>query len=102
MSLNDFIKCRYTLLNFLKDRNIKVSIFLNHKLQNRADGSFHIPNTKEYPLGFDKPGTCRYFDSDGGIKDSILMSNHPMKEYTHNTLNHADTNQRTSQLGGNL
>ncbi|KAG2378811.1 hypothetical protein C9374_007959 [Naegleria lovaniensis] len=102
MNINDFMKCRFTICNFLKDRNIKVSIFLSSKIQFRNSGYFKIPCHKQYPVGFDKPGTCRYFDAEGGLKDSSLLHNHPMKEYTHNTAIHSDTNQRTSKLGHNF
>ncbi|KAL9650561.1 hypothetical protein ABK040_004778 [Willaertia magna] len=100
LTLYDFFMCRQALLEFVQERNIKVSIFLTCEIQSRTDGSFSVPVCCEYPLGFERPGTVKYFEN-GLIRETTECDSHPMKNYSCNCKNHLNTEIRTSCLAVN-
>jgi hypothetical protein len=89
------------LLDFFQDRNTKVSLFLNAGLQSSLDGSFII-DINDYVLGSEKPGTIKFYDSNGKVSKILQIENHPFKFYKKNEVNHFDLSLRTSSYGYNL
>ncbi|XP_057684098.1 protein OSCP1a [Corythoichthys intestinalis] len=64
VSEGEFQLLRQTLLTFLQDTHIRVSIFLKNKIQN-PNGRFAMPTSGPVPHGMDVPGTIRNFDNKG-------------------------------------
>ncbi|KAL2080718.1 hypothetical protein ACEWY4_024511 [Coilia grayii] len=60
----EFQLIRQTLLVFLQDMHIKVSVFLRENLQN-CDGRFVLDSSGPVPQGSDVPGLIRLFNSKG-------------------------------------
>merc|ERR1719482_406187 len=60
MSEADFAVLRQTLVNFLQDRRVKVSIFLQESIQ-ASDGSITIPPAGRLAFGMNPPGQVRYY-----------------------------------------
>ncbi|XP_047124495.1 protein OSCP1 isoform X1 [Hydra vulgaris] len=64
MSFGQLQIMRQTLMLFLQDLNIKVSIFLKEKSQ-LTNGRFILPCGGQLPWGTDVPGTIRLFNESG-------------------------------------
>jgi len=60
MPQHEFVLLRQTLLAFLQNRRVKVSLFLQDRIQ-KADGSFIVQCSGVLPEGREKPGAIRYF-----------------------------------------
>jgi hypothetical protein len=60
MAESEYILLRRTLANFLQDRKVKVSIFLQENIQS-ADGSIIVNPGGRLGLGVNPPGQVRYF-----------------------------------------
>ena len=58
MSEADFAVLRQTLVNFLQDRRVKVSIFLQESIQ-ASDGSITIAAAGRLAYGINPPGQAR-------------------------------------------
>lgn len=66
LTWGDWEQLRASLLQSLKDRRIKVSLFLQQKIQ-ASDGKFVLsPRTGPLPPGVRVPGTVEYFSLDTG------------------------------------
>ncbi|XP_019738800.1 protein OSCP1a isoform X2 [Hippocampus comes] len=64
MTAGEFQLLRQTLLTFLQDTHICVSIFLKNKIQN-PNGRFALSTSGPVPHGMDVPGVIRIFDRKG-------------------------------------
>ncbi|XP_061520580.1 protein OSCP1a isoform X1 [Phycodurus eques] len=64
MTSGEFQLLRQTLLTFLQDMHIRVSIFLKNKIQN-PNGRFALSTSGPVPHGMDVPGIIRIFDNKG-------------------------------------
>ncbi|XP_077364097.1 protein OSCP1a [Festucalex cinctus] len=64
MTAGEFQLLRQTLLTFLQDTHVRVSIFLKNKIQN-PNGRFALSISGPVPHGMDLPGVIRIFDSKG-------------------------------------
>ncbi|XP_037120449.1 protein OSCP1a [Syngnathus acus] len=64
MTAGEFQLLRQTLLTFLQDTHIRVSIFLQNKIQN-PNGRFALSTSGPVPHGMDVPGVIRIFDKKG-------------------------------------
>jgi hypothetical protein len=74
MPQHEFVLLRQTLLGFLQNRRVKVSLFLQDRIQN-ADGSFIVPCSGALPKGFESPGTIRYFKEGAEInRESLTLA----------------------------
>jgi hypothetical protein len=93
LSPADWILLRQTLSRFFQDRRVKVSLFLHDGLQS-SDGSIVIQHKGPLPPGAEKPGTIRYFDSDGNVKNEEKVD---MKNATD-----VKPTEKRSSLGENL
>lgn len=60
----EFQFIRQTLLIFLQDIHVRVSIFLRERVQN-PNGHFVLPTSGPVPYGFEVPGLIRSFNSKG-------------------------------------
>jgi hypothetical protein len=62
LPLGELFRLRQCLLRFFQDRRIKVSIFLQHKLQN-LDGQLNRSQSLagSLPIGTEPPGAVRYY-----------------------------------------
>ncbi|XP_041932255.1 protein OSCP1a isoform X2 [Alosa sapidissima] len=60
----EFHLIRQTLLIFLQDMHVRVSVFLREKLQN-ANGHFVLSTSGPVPQGSDVPGLIRLFNNQG-------------------------------------
>jgi hypothetical protein len=99
-TLYDWNKMRSKLLDFLQDRNIKVSLFLNASLQSRHDGSFVI-EVNDVPLGFAPPGQVIIYSEAGEVASQEQIASHPCINAKENNVNHLDTTFRSSNHGFN-
>lgn len=68
LSASEFILLRSTLLSVFQDIHKRVSIFLKNGSQN-SNGRFIIPTGGPIPNGFELPGTIRYYDGKGEVKN---------------------------------
>lgn len=66
LSIAQFQLIRQSLLAFLQDLHIRVSIFLKDKVQN-TNGKFVLPVDGAIPWGTDVPGVVRYYDANGKV-----------------------------------
>ncbi|XP_077405318.1 protein OSCP1a isoform X2 [Vanacampus margaritifer] len=64
MTAGEFQLLRQTLLTFLQDTHIRVSVFLKNKIQN-PNGRFALSSSDPVPHGMDLPGVIRMFDTKG-------------------------------------
>ncbi|XP_073979680.1 organic solute carrier partner 1 [Rhodnius prolixus] len=70
MTCGELQRVRYSLLNFLQDVRIRVSLLLRQRLQN-PDGSFVIPTTMQLFHGSETPGKIRIYSREGIPVDLI-------------------------------
>ncbi|BES88108.1 Hypothetical protein NTJ_00914 [Nesidiocoris tenuis] len=82
MSCGELQRVRYSLLNFMQDVRIRVSLLLRQRLQN-ADGSFTIPTQFQLFYGSEPPGKIRTYSRDGIPVD--ISSFYPGGRYTVST-----------------
>lgn len=66
LSLSQFQLIRQSLLAFLQDLHIRVSIFLKDKVQN-TNGKFVLPIDGAVPWAAEVPGLIRYHDENGKV-----------------------------------
>ena len=66
LSQAQFQLIRQSLLSFLQDLHIRVSIFLKDRVQN-SNGKFVLPTNGAVPFTSDVPGTIRYYDENGKV-----------------------------------
>ena len=66
LSQAQFQLIRQSLLSFLQDLHIRVSIFLKDRVQN-SNGKFVLPINGAVPFTSDVPGTIRYYDENGKV-----------------------------------
>ncbi|XP_014252978.1 protein OSCP1 [Cimex lectularius] len=64
MTCGELQRVRYSLLNFLQDVRIRVSLLLRQRLQN-PDGSFVIPTNLQLFYGSETPGKIRIYSREG-------------------------------------
>ncbi|XP_046874892.1 protein OSCP1a isoform X6 [Hypomesus transpacificus] len=64
LSESEFQLLRQTLLIFFQDMHVRVSLFLNNKVQN-PNGHFALPPSGPVPQGSEVPGVIRVFNSRG-------------------------------------
>lgn len=62
----DFTIVKQNLLSFFQDRHIKVSLFIQEKIQS-LDGTLNIFYTGIGPIFSMKPGTVKYYNRDGNL-----------------------------------
>ena len=76
LTVGEFYVLKHSLLRFLQDRRVKVSLFLQDGLQN-LDGTMVIFRSGPVPLGTELPGTIRYFSggyvSSSGVIDGVQV-----------------------------
>ncbi|CAB3980570.1 Hypothetical predicted protein [Paramuricea clavata] len=66
LSLGQFQLIRQSLLAFLQDLHIRVSIFLKDRVQN-TNGKFVLATDGAVPFTSEVPGTIRYYDENGKV-----------------------------------
>lgn len=69
----ELLNIRYSLLNYLQDIRIKVSVFLRLGQQSN-DGTFVHPFVENIPNGYEIPGVMKVFNHNESIKDIITFS----------------------------
>lgn len=73
--LAEWMSLRQLLCNFLQDKRVKVSLFLQDGLQN-ADGTIHVSHKGPIVRGGEIPGTIRYFvDGAMNYEEQVPLSN---------------------------
>ncbi|KAK4319855.1 hypothetical protein Pmani_009242 [Petrolisthes manimaculis] len=70
MSEGELSEARATLLMFVQDLRIRVSIFLKHHLQTHT-GTFSIPIVGPVPQGCEVPGVIRIFEDNGEVSGVV-------------------------------
>eukprot|EP00343_Euplotes_focardii_P011635 CAMPEP_0205832014 /NCGR_PEP_ID=MMETSP0206-20130828/45764_1 /ASSEMBLY_ACC=CAM_ASM_000279 /TAXON_ID=36767 /ORGANISM="Euplotes focardii, Strain TN1" /LENGTH=354 /DNA_ID=CAMNT_0053137171 /DNA_START=41 /DNA_END=1101 /DNA_ORIENTATION=- len=65
----DFTMIKQNLLSFFQDRHVKVSLFIQEKIQS-LDGTLNIFHTGIGPIYSQKPGVVTYFDKNGEVRDT--------------------------------
>ncbi|XP_014279076.1 protein OSCP1 [Halyomorpha halys] len=73
MTCGELQRVRYSLLNFLQDVRVRVSLLLRQRLQN-TDGSFVIPLNLQLFHGCETPGQIRVFSKEGIPIDLITFN----------------------------
>lgn len=71
MPKHEFVMLRQNILAFLQNRRVKVSLFLQDRIQN-ADGSFIVPCSGVLPEGRERPGTIRYYNEGAQTSRELL------------------------------
>ena len=70
--------CRYSILNFFQDIHVRISAFLQDKVQHNNGKFVMHPVTAVY-TGMEIPGTIRYMDSSGEVVETVKF--HPGQMY---------------------
>ncbi|XP_028415430.1 protein OSCP1-like [Dendronephthya gigantea] len=91
LSLAQFQLIRQSLLSFLQDLHIRVSIFLKDKVQN-TNGKFVLPTDGAVPFSSEVPGTIRYYDENGKV--------YKTNEFSSNCKHHLSDKQGSFELFG--
>lgn len=69
LSNGQFLDLKHSLMRYLQDKKIKVSLFLQQSLQN-PDGMLVLSQTGRLPVGTDLPGRIRYFENGAIVSTS--------------------------------
>eukprot|EP00164_Ancoracysta_twista_P007005 GFYU01009864.1.p1 GENE.GFYU01009864.1~~GFYU01009864.1.p1 ORF type:complete len:370 (-),score=109.80 GFYU01009864.1:98-1207(-) len=72
VSPGDIQLTKMTLLNFMQDRRVKVSLFLQDKIQNN-DGTMVLPRGGPLPGCTDPPGVIKYLDASGNVENIMEL-----------------------------
>ncbi|CAI8020751.1 Protein OSCP1 [Geodia barretti] len=101
LSKAEFVTLRNTMLSLFQDSQKRISVLMRQKLQHQ-NGAFVIPIDGPIPVGFEIPGTIRYYSEEGEVvqTDHFPTAHHytpPCKQGSWET-----TGDRVTTLGLNI
>lgn len=93
-SIYSWYQLKSSLFCFVQDKNVKVSIFLQHELQS-CDGTIHLLNDVQLPYGTKSNGIATYFESGSKVYEKSVEDSRKQEEST-------DILDASSVLGQNI
>jgi hypothetical protein len=96
----DFMMIKQNLLSFFQDRHVKVSLFIQEKIQS-LDGTLNIFYTGIGPIFSQKPGTIKYF-SRGEIRETDELHIESSENYEPNPFSKRLQGATDEHLGLNM
>lgn len=96
----DFTMIKQNLLAFFQDRHVKVSLFIQEKIQS-LDGTLNIFYTGIGPIFSKKPGTVVYYNK-GKVRDTDELSILSSENYESNTFTKRMQGATDEHLGMNM
>jgi len=103
LSTSDYSILRQSLLQFFQDRKIKVSVFLQEKIQSK-DGFILMGHQGSLPVGAEIPGIIRYFDEEENLVnvEKVTLKNQQGVSEAKKPFNIFKPDIRYSKLGFNM